>query len=145
METDSILIKNNVTSKKKLQNLQQGTTGNSRGFIQVKTIPVGCNGTFWSLDRPWKLKILLRTLQVKWTTSSVVLKVTGLWLYTETYTGKDEYKGRYSFKERTSEHQRKQQECSTPEKRIMAMKDNSRDHNDKKKDNGRRRQYTQGD
>jgi len=63
----------------------------------------------------------------------VVFKVTGLRLYTKTYTGKDEYKGRHSFKERTSEYQRGQQGCSTPEGRIMATKNNSRDHNDKRK------------
>ena len=78
-------------------------------------------------------------------TSSVVFKVTRLWLYVETYTGKDEYKGRYSFKKGTSEHKGRQQECSTPKGRIMATKDNSRDHNDKKEDKGRRRQYTQRD
>jgi len=75
----------------------------------------------------------------------VVFKVTRLRLYAKTYTRKDEYKGRYSFKERTSEYQRGQQECSTPEGRIMTMKDNSRNYNDKKEDNGRRKQYTQGD
>ena len=69
----------------------------------------------------------------------MVFKVTRLWLYTETYTRKDKYEGRYSFKERTSEHQREQQGCLTPKEKIMAMKDNSRDHNDKKKDDGRRR------
>ena len=102
----------------------------------------------WNLSKSGqttKLEILPRTSQVKWTTSSVVFKVTRLRFYAEIYTRKDEYKGRHSFKERTSEYQRGQQGCSTPEKRIMAMKDNSRDHNDKKKDNGRRRQYTQGD
>ena len=78
-------------------------------------------------------------------TSSVVFKVTRLWLYVETYTGKDEYKGRYSFKKGKSEHKGGQQGCSTPEGRIMSMKDNSRDHNDKKKNESRRRQYTQRD
>jgi len=97
------------------------------------------------LDGPQKLEILLRTSQVKWTTSSVVFKVTKLQLYIETYTRKDEYEGRYSFKKGTSEHKRGQQGCSTPEGRIMAMKDNSRDYNDKKEDKDRRRQYTQRD
>jgi len=78
-------------------------------------------------------------------TSLVVFKVTRLQLYIETYTGKDEYKGRYSFKKETSEHKEGQQRCSTPKGRVMAMKDNSRGHNDKKKDKGRRRQYTQRD
>ena len=75
-------------------------------------------------------------------TSSVVFKVTGPQFYTETYTRKDKYKGRHSFKERTSEYQRGQQGCSTPEGRIMATKDNSRDYNDKKEDDSRRKQYT---
>ena len=65
METDSIFIKNNATSRKKLQDLRQEATGNSRGSIQMETIPVGRNGTFRNLDRPWKLEILLRTSQVK--------------------------------------------------------------------------------
>ena len=78
-------------------------------------------------------------------TSLVVFKVIGLQFYAETYTGKDKYKGRYFFKERTSEYQRGQQGCSTPEERIMATKDNSRNHNDQKKDDGRKKQYTQGD
>jgi len=72
-------------------------------------------------------------------TSSVVFKVTGLWLYAETYTGKDKYKDIHSFKERTSEYQRGQQGCSTPEGRITAMKDNSRDYNNKKKNDSRRK------
>jgi len=109
----------------------------------VETIPIGYNRTFQSLDRPQKLEILPRTSQVKWTTSLVVFKVTRLQLYIETYTGKDEYEGRYSFKKRTSEHKGRQQRCLTPEGRIMATKDNSRDYNDKKEDKSRRRQYTQ--
>jgi len=111
----------------------------------VETILVGHNGTFQNLDGPQKLEILLRTSQVKWTTSLVVFKVIELRLYAETYTGKNEYKDRHSFKERTSEYQRGQQGCSTSEERIIAMKDNSRDYNDKKEDNSRRKQYTQGD
>jgi len=45
METNSISIKNNITSRKKLQNLQQGTTGNSRSFDEIETILVGHHGT----------------------------------------------------------------------------------------------------
>ena len=145
METDSIFIKNNATSRNKLQDLWQGAIGNSKGSIQVETISVGHNGTFWNLDRPWKLEILMRTSQVKWTTSSVVFKVIGLWFYAKTYTRKDEYKDKHSFKERISEYQRGQQGCSTPKERILAMKDNSKNHNDKKEDDSRRKQYTQGD
>ena len=65
MKTNSIIIHNNVTSGKKQWNLQQGTTSNSRSLNEVETISVGCNGILWNLDRPWKLKILPGTLQVK--------------------------------------------------------------------------------
>ena len=69
----------------------------------------------------------------------MVFKVTGLQFYTETYIGKYKYKGRHSFKERTSEYQRGQQGCSTLQGRIMVTKDNSRDYNDKKEDDSRRK------
>ena len=45
METNSVFVKNNVTSREKLQNLQQGTTGNYRSFNKMETIFTGCNGT----------------------------------------------------------------------------------------------------
>ena len=57
METDSILIKNNATSRKKLQNLWQGTTGNYRSLNEMETISTGCNGTIWDLDRQQELEI----------------------------------------------------------------------------------------
>ena len=60
METNSISIKDNATSGKELWNLQQGTTSNSRSFDEMETISVGCYGTLWSLDGPWKLKVFLR-------------------------------------------------------------------------------------
>ena len=72
-------------------------------------------------------------------TSSVVPKVARLRFYTETYTRKDKYEGRYPFKKRSSEHQGRQQRCSTLEGQTMAMKDNSRDYNDERKQNKRRR------
>ena len=45
METTSIFIQNNTTSRKKLQNLQQRTTGNCGSFGEMITISVECNGT----------------------------------------------------------------------------------------------------
>jgi len=45
METNSILIQNNATSRKELQNLQQRTTGNCGSFGEIATISVECNGT----------------------------------------------------------------------------------------------------
>ena len=76
------------------------------------------------MDRPWKLKVFQETSQIEQMTSLVVSKVARLWLYTETYTGKDEYKDRYPFKERSSEHKRGQQRHSTPKGQTMATKDN---------------------
>ena len=46
--------------------------------------------------------------------------------------------------EGASRHQGRQQGCPTIKRRIMAMKNNSRDHNDQKGNNSRRKQYTQG-
>ena len=76
METNSVSVKDNTTGRKKLWNLWQGATSNSKSSDQVETIPVEHYRTFWSLDRSWKLKVFLRALQVKWTTSSIVLEVT---------------------------------------------------------------------
>ena len=45
METHSIFIQNNATSGKKLQNLRQGITSNSRSFIKVETISIRYKGT----------------------------------------------------------------------------------------------------
>ena len=78
-------------------------------------------------------------------TSSVVPKVARLRFYAETYTRKDKYEGGHPFKKRSSEHQRRQQRYSTLEGQTMATKDNSRDHNDERKQNKRKRQYTQRD
>ena len=50
METHSIFIKNNVTSRMKLQDLRQGTTSNSRSSHKIETILIGCSRTFQSLD-----------------------------------------------------------------------------------------------
>ena len=65
METDSIFIQNNATNRKELQNLQQRTTGNYESFGEMITISVGCNGTIWNLDRPWKPEIFQGASQAK--------------------------------------------------------------------------------
>ena len=64
----------------------------------------------------------------------MVFEVTRLQLHTETYTGKDKHEGRYSITERTGQHKRRQQGCTIIKRRIVAMKDNGRDHNDQKED-----------
>ena len=109
METNSISIKDNATNGKELWNIQQGTTSNSRSFDKVETISVGHYGTLWSLDGPWKLKVFPRASQTKQMTSSVVLEVIRLQFHSATYPRQDKYKGRYSFKKKSDQHERRQQ------------------------------------
>jgi len=59
------------------------------------------------------------------------------------YSWKDEYEGGYSVKKRNSGYQRRQQECPVIERKIMAAKDNSRNHNDQEENDSRKKQYTQ--
>jgi len=73
----------------------------------------------------------------------MVFEITKLRFYTETYTGKNEYESRHPIKEGASGYQRRQQGCPAIERRIMAVKDNSRDHNDQEKNDSRRKQYIQ--
>ena len=61
MKTSRFPIKNNVTCRKKLRNIQQGTTGNSRSTRQMATIPIGCSWEIWSMDRPRKSQVFQRT------------------------------------------------------------------------------------
>ena len=58
METSRLPIKNNVICRKELQNIWQGTIGNSWSIRQMVTIPTRCGQEIWSMDRLWKLKIL---------------------------------------------------------------------------------------
>ena len=72
-------------------------------------------------------------------TSLMVPQVTRLRFHIETYTGKDKHKGRHTFKKRSSEHQGRQQRRSTLEGQVVATKDNSRSHNnERKQDKGRK-------
>ena len=101
IETNSISIDDDVTSRKKLWNLQQGTISNSRSLDEVKAVSVGHYRTLWSLDRPWKLKVFPKASQTKQITSLVALEVARLWFHSATYPRQDKYKGRYSFKKRS--------------------------------------------
>ena len=92
------------------------------------------------MDRSQKLKVFQGTSQIEQTTSSVVPKVARLRFYAETYTGKDKYEGGHPFKERSSEYQERLQRCSTLERQNMAMKDNSRSCNNKRKQDSQRDQ-----
>ena len=59
------------------------------------------------------------------------------------YFWKDEYEDRYPVKKKNSGYQRKQQECLVIERKIMAAKDNGRNHNDQEENNSKRKQHTQ--
>ena len=106
METDSVSIQDDTTGRKELWNLQQGATSNSRSLNQVKTIPVGHYGAFWSLDRSQKLEVFPRTSQVKQKTSKMVSKVARLWLHITTYSREDKYQSRYPIKKGLSKYKR---------------------------------------
>ena len=144
METDSVSVKNNVTSKKKLWNLWQGATSNSRGPNQVETISTGHYGTFWSLDGSWKPKVLPRTSQVKWKTSSIVFEITRLWLYIEAYTGKDEHESGHPFKKGSSKYERRQQRCPITKGKIIDKENDSRNYDVRKKNDSEWVWHSQG-
>ena len=78
METNRISIKNDVTSRKKLWNLQQRVTSNSGSSDQVETIFTRCIRNIQDMDRPQELEVFPRTSQVKWKTSKMVSEVTRL-------------------------------------------------------------------
>ena len=61
METYSVFIQDNTTSKKELQDLWQGIISNSRNLNKMETIFIGCYRKVWSLDRPWKSQIFQET------------------------------------------------------------------------------------
>ena len=69
----------------------------------------------------------------------MVFKITRLQFHTEIYTGEDEYKSGHLIKEGASRHQGRQQGCPVTKRRIIAMKDNSRDYNNQKKNDSRRK------
>jgi len=64
----------------------------------------------------------------------MVLEVTRLQLYVEVYTEKDKYEGRYPFKKRSSEYERRQQRCPTTKGTIIGKENNSGNYNAKKED-----------
>ena len=51
METKYVVIKDNTSSWKKLQDIWQGTIGHSVGSNKIETISIGCYRKVWSLDQ----------------------------------------------------------------------------------------------
>ena len=66
-------------------------------------------------------------------TSSMVFEVTKLRLHTEIHTGEDKHKGRHFIMKGSGRYKRRQQGCPIVKRRIVATKNNSRDHNDQEK------------
>ena len=82
------------------------------------------------------LKIFQRTPQVKQMTSQVVPKITRLQFHFMVYTWKDKHKSGYSIKKRLGRYKKGQQGCLDAQKRIVNKKNNSRDNDVKKKQDG---------
>ena len=58
METNCIIIKNNIGSWNKLQNIQQRTTSHSRGSGKIETIIIRYHWKVQSMNRPQKSQVL---------------------------------------------------------------------------------------
>jgi len=53
------------------------------------------------------------------------------------HSRENKHQSRYSFKKRSSQYGRKQQEHLTPKGRAIVKKNNSQNHHDKKEDNSK--------
>ena len=65
METNSILIQDNITSRKELQDIQQRTTSYYGSSNQVETIFIEHHRKVQSLDRSQESQVLQETLEIK--------------------------------------------------------------------------------
>ena len=106
METDSIFIQNNATSRIKLWNIQQKTIGHYRSSNQVETISTRCHREVQSLDRSCKFQVFQRAIKTKWMIGKMVPQIIGLQLYTITHTRENKYESRHSLKEGPSKYTR---------------------------------------
>ena len=65
METNYIFIKDNVSSRKKLWDLQQRTISDSGSFSQMKAIPLECYWKVQSLDLSQKSQVFLEKTNIR--------------------------------------------------------------------------------
>ena len=65
METNHIFIKDNVSSRKKLWDLQQRTISNSGSFSQMKAIPLECYWKVQTLDLSQKSQVFLEKTNIR--------------------------------------------------------------------------------
>jgi len=72
-------------------------------------------------------------------TGSMVFEVTRLRFHIKAHTGENEHKSRHLIMKGADRYEGRQQGCPTIERRIMATKDNGRDHNDQEENNNRRK------
>ena len=107
MEVCSILIQDNVTSRKKLQDLWQETIGNSGSSNKIETISVGCHRKVQSLDGSQESQVFQRTSQIKWITDTMVFETTRLWFYIMPHTWENEHKDKHFIKKGLGGHKRR--------------------------------------
>ena len=67
----------------------------------------------------------------------MVFEITRLQLHIKAYTRENKHKSGHLIMKEAGRHQGRQQGCSTIGRRIMATKNNSKDHNDQEKNNSR--------
>ena len=60
IKTDCILVKNNASSRNKLQDIQQRTISYCKSSKKIRTIPIRYYRKVWSLNRLWKSQVLQR-------------------------------------------------------------------------------------
>ena len=65
METNHIFIKDNISSRKKLWDLQQRTISDSRSLSQMKAIPLEYYWKVQSLDWPQKSQVFLEKKNIR--------------------------------------------------------------------------------
>ena len=69
----------------------------------------------------------------------MVFEAIRLQLCTMTHSRKNEYQDRYSFKKRSSQYERRQQECTIAKRGNVDEKNNSQNYHTRKKNNGGRK------
>ena len=79
MEANKIFIKNNASSRKKSQYLQQRTTSNSRNLNKIEIIPIRHSRKVQSLDGLQESsQVFQRTTQNQWMTNKMVSQIAEL-------------------------------------------------------------------
>jgi len=79
MEANQNFIQNNASSRKKLQDLDQRTTSNSRNLNKIEIIPIRHSRKVQSLDGLQESsQVFQRTTQNQWMKNKMVSQIVGL-------------------------------------------------------------------